>query len=172
MLIFRRAKFKDLPGIMDVIHEAQAFMRTLDIDQWQDGYPDESIFREDIKIGQAYVCADDEGGKVASVAVFSLLPEPIYDNIEGAWKIEGKYLTIHRMAIGNENRGNGIAGMMFDRALQLARENNCASVRADTHQGNKAMRRFLEKNDFTYTGDVYYHVDAGDPLRVAYERPV
>lgn len=172
MLTYRRAETKDLPGIMDVIHEAQAFMRTLNIDQWQDGYPDEAIFQEDIEIGQAYVFADDEAGKIASIGVFSLLPEPIYDKIEGKWTIEGDYLTIHRMAIGDKNRGDGIAYKMLEQALKLARDNGCAAVRADTHQGNKAMRRFLEKNGFTYTGDVYYHVDAGDPLRMAYERAV
>ena len=40
----------------------------------------------------------------------------------------------------------------------------------DTHRGNLAMRRFLEKNGFTECGIVYYITKAGDPVRVAYEK--
>jgi len=169
MLTYRPARMGDLSDIMRLIHEAQAFMRTLEIDQWQDGYPGEDIIRSDIEIGQAFVYADDEAGKVASIAIFSLLPEPIYDELEGEWKTSGPYLTIHRMALDNANRGSGVAGDMLRNAVAMAKRENLASVRADTHRGNKAMRRFLEKNGFVYCGEVTYPVAAGDPIRVAYE---
>ncbi|MBR6766417.1 MAG: GNAT family N-acetyltransferase [Clostridia bacterium] len=169
MLIFRAAQPGDLDDIMRLIHEAQAFMRTLDIDQWQDGYPSREILFSDIEIGQAFVYADEETGKVASIAIFSLLPEPIYDALDGEWKTSGDYLTIHRMAIDDGHRGSGIAGDMLKKAIEMAKNENLASVRADTHRGNKAMRRFLEKSGFAYCGEVTYPVDAGDPIRVAYE---
>ena len=70
MLTFRRAEARDLPGIMRVIHEAQAFMRTLNIDQWQDGYPDEAILRADIAMNQAYVIAACQD-RIAAVVVLS-----------------------------------------------------------------------------------------------------
>ena len=169
MLTYRPARHDDLPDIMRLIHEAQAFMRTLEIDQWQDGYPSEDILRNDIEIGQAFVYADDETGKVASIAIFSLLPEPIYDALDGEWKTGGPYLTIHRMALDDGHRGGGVAQNMLEKAVEMAKNENLASVRADTHRGNKAMRRFLEKNGFVYCGEVTYPVDAGDPIRVAYE---
>ena len=53
--------------------------------------------------------------------------------------------------------------------MKMAQELNLRSVRADTHRGNKAMRRFLEKNGFAECGLVEYEVDAGDPIRVAYD---
>lgn len=166
---FRHATREDLPAIMALVHEAQAFMATLGIDQWQDGYPGEDILREDIRIGQLYVLADDRG--VGAVAALSLLHEPIYDAIEGgAWLGRGAYLTIHRMALSDAHRGSGLAGRMLDGALRIARNAGCASIRADTHTGNLAMRRFLEKNGFAYTGVVRYEVAAGDPIRVAYEK--
>ena len=169
MLIFRAAQPGDLDDIMRLIHEAQAFMRTLDIDQWQDGYPSREILFSDIEIGQAFVYADAETGNVASIAIFSLLPEPIYDALDGEWKTGGDYLTIHRMAIDDAHRGSGIAADMLKKAVEIARNESLASVRADTHRGNKAMRRFLEKSGFACCGEVTYPVDAGDPIRVAYE---
>ena len=169
MLIYRAAQPGDLDDIMRLIHEAQAFMRTLDIDQWQDGYPSREILFQDIEIGQAFVYADKDTGKVASIAIFSLLPEPIYDALDGEWKTCGDYLTIHRMAMDDAHRGSGIAGDMLSQAIAMAKRENLASIRADTHRGNKAMRRFLEKNGFAYCGEVTYPVEAGDPIRVAYE---
>ncbi|MBR1822134.1 MAG: GNAT family N-acetyltransferase [Clostridia bacterium] len=170
METFRRATPEDLTDIMRVIHEAQAFMRTLDIDQWQDGYPEPETLLGDIEIGQLYVFAD--GKRVHAVAALSLLPEPVYGDIEGAWITgEGaKYLTVHRMAVDNASRGGGLAGRMLAEARRVAEVNDCASIRVDTHTGNLAMRRFLEKNGFAHCGVVYYYVKKGDPARVAYEK--
>ncbi len=165
---FRRAGLGDMDDIMRLIREAQAFIKTLGIDQWQDGYPERGTLEADIDLGQLYVFAEEES--VHAVAALTLLPEPIYDAIEGAWLTDGPYLTIHRMAIDDSRRGRGLAAGMLERALRMARENGCAAVRADTHRGNRVMRRFLEKNGFRCCGLVRYDVKEGDPLRVAYEK--
>ena len=169
MLTFRRAEARDLPGIMRVIHEAQAIMRTLNIDQWQDGYPDEAILRADIAMNQAYVIAAGQD-RIAAVAVLSTQPEPVYSNITGAWRTQDSYMTIHRMAVDDMHRGAGAARQILDNALRLARENNLSALRVDTHRGNIAMRRFLEKNGFVRCGEVSYAVQTGDPLRTAYDK--
>lgn len=170
MLTFRRAEPRDIPDIMRAVREAQAFMKTLGIDQWQDGYPERETLERDIELEQLYVVAD--GGGVAAFAALSLLPEPVYDDIDGAWRSEGPYLTIHRMAIDDAHRGGGIASEIVRQAERIARENARASVRVDTHTGNRAMRRFLEKSGFEYCGTVLYLVKKGDPVRVAYEKRV
>ncbi len=168
MDVFRRARRQDMAEIMRVIHEAQAFMKGLGIDQWQDGYPERETLQADIDLDQLYVFA--EGECVHAVAALSRLPEPIYDALEGDWLCDGRYLTLHRMAIDDSRRGKGLAGGMLEEALRIARQGGCASVRADTHRGNVAMRRFLEKAGFQYCGLVRYDVRQGDPLRVAYEK--
>lgn len=168
MLTFRKAIPSDLPGMMQLVAQAQAFMATLDIDQWQDGYPSEAILAEDIRVGRIYVF--DDNGSVASISVITEEPEPIYDALDGRWLSDAPYLTIHRMALDNAHRHSGLAAQILDRAVSMARELNLGSIRADTHRGNKAMRRFLEKNGFVECGLVTYEVDAGDPIRVAYER--
>lgn len=167
---FRRARAEDIDEIMRVVSEARRFMRGLGIDQWQDGYPEKELLLEDIAIGQLYVFA--AGASVCAIAALSLLEEPVYGNIEGAWRTQAgeKYLTIHRMALDDKNRGGGLATRMVAEAERIAAENGCASVRADTHRGNLAMRRFLEKRGFAHCGQVYYYVKTGDPLREAYEK--
>ena len=166
--VFRRAREADLPDILRVTHEAQAFIATQHIDQWQDGYPDEATLRRDIEFEQLYVC--DDGGRIAVMAALSLLPEPAYDGIEGAWRGKGKYMTIHRMALDDAHRGGGLAGVILAEAERLARAAGCDSLRIDTHRGNRAMGRFVEKNGFAYCGVVYYYVKKGDPERIAFDK--
>ena len=169
-MVFRRAAAADLPDIMRAVGEAQAFMRTLGIDQWQDGYPEPETLLNDIRLGQLYIYED--AGRVAAFAALSQAAEPVYDDIDGAWLTAGPYLTLHRMALDDAHRGGGLAAGMVRRAEALARECGCVSLRVDTHTGNRAMRRFLEKQGFRHCGTVCYAVKKGDPLRVAYEKPL
>ena len=171
MIAFRQARMEDLPDILRLIGEARAYMAGFGIDQWQDGYPGAELLAEDIRIGQLYVL-DDESA-VAAVAALSLLPEPVYDALEGGeWQFGDAYLTIHRMALDDAHRGSGLASRMLEEAVSLARQNGRTSLRVDTHAGNKAMRAFLEKRGFAFRGWVRYVVHRGDPMRVAYERAV
>lgn len=169
-MIFRRAAMADMDDVMRAVGEAQAFMKAQGLDQWQDGYPEREILERDIALDQLYVIEDE--GRVAAFAALSLQPEAAYEDIDGAWAIPGKYLTIHRMAMDDEHRGRGLAGEILARAVEIARAQGCAAIRADTHADNRAMRRFLERHGFEYRGIVRYDVHAGDPFRVAYERGV
>ena len=169
-MILRQANANDLPDILRVVGEARAFMGTLGIDQWQDGYPEPETLAEDIRLQQLYVI--DDGGSVAAVAAITRLSEPAYDAIDGAWRRSGPYVTIHRIALDDAHRGGGLARTIVRKAEDLALEGGCVSVRADTHRGNRAMRRFLEKQGFDYCGEVMIEVKQGDPIRVAYEKPL
>ena len=51
----RLANLNDISEIMPIIHDAQAFMKTLNMDQWQNNYPNESDFTIDINKKQCYV---------------------------------------------------------------------------------------------------------------------
>ena len=169
-MILRKAKTDDLPDILRVVGEARAFMGTLGIDQWQDGYPEPETLAEDIRLQQLYVIEDNGG--IAACAVLTLAPEPAYDAIDGAWRTGGPSVTIHRIALDDAPRGGGLAGRMVREAENVALAHGCASVRADTHRGNLAMRRFLEKQGFEFCGEVLIEVRQGDPVRVAYEKPL
>lgn len=53
--LFRKARAADLPRIAEIIRQAQAQMRALGSDQWQDGYPAPSDIARDIAAGDGYV---------------------------------------------------------------------------------------------------------------------
>ena len=169
MAEFRKAQPGDLPGIMDVIHQAQAFMATLGIDQWQDGYPTEDVIDSDIQTENLFGVYDD----ASLLAVCAVFPgaDPVYQNIDGEWKNKGEYVTVHRMAVSDRARGKGAALMLMEKAFEIAFHAGASSVRVDTHLGNVRMRRFLEKQGFEECGivDYSFHTN-GDPRRIAYEK--
>lgn len=171
MTFARPALKRDLPAILSLIDHARAAIRSLGIDQWQDGYPEPELIESDIERGIGYVFEAD--GRVAGYMVPLADHEPIYDHIDGSWITQGTaYLAVHRMAIDDGYRGTGLSVKMLSFAEDFARERGLISVRADTHRGNKAMRGLMEKCGFRYCGEVVYEVTAGDPVRVAYEKPL
>lgn len=165
----RLAEMKDLASIMALISHARSAIARLGIDQWQDGYPEPEVIASDIESGIGWVFEVE--GRIAGYMVPLADPEPIYEQLTGKWlQNDLPYLTVHRMAIDDGYRGTGLSMQMFAHAQNLAQEKKLSSVRADTHTGNLAMRRLLDKCGFTYVGDVSYPVTAGDPIRVAYEK--
>lgn len=169
MISHRLAQPQDHAAVMTLIAHARAAIARLGIDQWQDGYPEPEVIASDMEQGIGILFEVD--GKIAGYMVALADPEPIYDQLDQEWlQNSAPYLTVHRMAIDDGYRGTGLSTAMFAHAEGLAREWKLASVRADTHTGNLAMRGLLKKCGYTYCGDVRYDVTAGDPIRVAYEK--
>ncbi|WP_461810288.1 GNAT family N-acetyltransferase [Faecalimonas sp.] len=166
----RKARESDLSKIMGIIEDARVFMRKFDMDQWQGGYPNEDVFRQDITLGECYVAVCDS--EIAGVMIVSTVPEVCYEEIVGqGWLTDQQaYMTIHRMAVSEKYRGKKIAERMISFAERICMEQNRKSLRVDTHKKNLAMKSFLEKQGFSYCGIVDYKNTAGDTLRVAYEK--
>lgn len=60
MLQFRAAKFDDLWRIMEIIKQAQGYFKEQGIDQWQNGYPNPTVIKQDIEKKQSYVLAKNQ----------------------------------------------------------------------------------------------------------------
>lgn len=168
---FRKARMEDLDEIMTVIDEARAFIASIGIDQWQDGYPQRDVIEADLRQGIGYVLYD---GGIGAYAAMMLTEEPCYRNIDGAWLTqEGEYATMHRTAVCNRIRHSGAATEILRNLERLALLNAKRSMRVDTHRGNVAMNAFLQKQGYARCGEVDYssHVaPPNDPIRVAYEK--
>lgn len=171
-LVFTAAQYSDIPAIMEVIGQAQDSIKQLNIDQWQNGYPDETVFKADIDKRQCYIFHIDN--KIAGIIVVSFEPEESYLEICGSgWLTDNiEYAVIHRMAVAKDFIGSGLAGEMLSFAEMLCREKKVSGLRADTHRGNFPMQKLLVKNGFVYCGDVNIYMEIGDPVRMAYEKVI
>ena len=73
----RNAELCDLPYLLEMLENAKASLRALGIDQWQNGYPNETTLREDIQNKICRVVIDDDNNILASAAVY-VGDEPTY----------------------------------------------------------------------------------------------
>ena len=168
MDIIRKTTEADISALMEIFSEARKTIAALGINQWQNGYPNEAVLREDIALSQSYLVTLE--GR--AIATFAMLTdgEPTYDQIfDGAWRVacgREDYIALHRVAISVASRGKGVSTKIVEYAKKRARALSRASVRIDTHEGNVVMRRMLEKHGFIHCGTIL--LESGEP-RVAYE---
>ncbi|MCD8308028.1 MAG: GNAT family N-acetyltransferase [Clostridia bacterium] len=166
-LEFEKTQIKELKGVIEIYSEAQAFMEANGNPQWPKGFPDVTDLQEAIYGGILY-SVHSHGDLVA---VFSAVTsDNNYDEIDGAWLTTGhRYLAVHRVAVREDMRGNGIAKYIIKAAApDLARSLGKTSIRMDTHEKNIPMRHLLKECGFTECGKVSLIRD--DSIRLAYEK--
>lgn len=154
----RHASRADLPVLNELFANAKAFMASKgNPDQWEPGYP-HCVLERDIEKEQLYAC--EEGGHIYAAFVMAVGDDPTYACIEGAWKNNLPYVTLHRIASTGERRG------MMDVIVRWAFE-QCANVRGDTHELNLPMRNAFVRNGFEHCGTIW--VEDGTP-RMAFHK--
>ena len=162
----RKTTEQDIPRVMVIIRAAQRYFREANIYQWVNNYPNEEIIKDDISKGYSYVLLQED--KIVATAAVAFDGEPTYEKIyEGKWLSNDKYAVIHRIAVAEELKGQGVASQVLKKVEKLCLERQVNSIKIDTHEENKSMQRLLEKNGFVYCGIIY--LESGSK-RVAFEK--
>lgn len=151
-MLIRKAGVEDIPAIMKLVNQAKEYMKEKGINQWQNGYPSEKIFEQDIQLKHSYVLC--EGEKIIATAAILFALDQNYKLIDGKWLNEESYGVIHRIAVDNAYKGKGIAGQLFDYGEQLALNKGIVNMRIDTHKDNYSMQRLILKQGYHYCGIV------------------
>lgn len=168
--MIRKTRTEDVKTVMEILDGAKISLAKLHISQWQDGYPNEDSIRADVGNGISYVLED--AGEIVATAAISFAPDPTYAIIyDGAWEKDEPYGVIHRIAVKNAAKRKGYAAELLAFAGKLAEERGIFSLRADTHEGNVPMRKFLAKEGFSYRGIIYLEEEHNaETMRAAYEK--
>lgn len=166
---FKVASMEDLERMCEITEQAKRQLRELGLDQWQKGYPSREVWLQDIQEGCTYLAIMDE--EVQGIFAFQTTPDPSYREIDGSWKTDGPYASMHRVCVADGCKGKGVAGQMFEKGFSLAREKGFPAVRIDTHPGNLPMQRALAKAGFQACGQIHLlgGCEDGD-LRIAFEK--
>lgn len=167
-IYLRRAQLQDLTAIMKIIDDAKELLKKNGSPQWQNGYPDQETFTQDIVMQTNWILINDN--KVVATATLQLTPEPTYRNItQGQWQQPNEpYATIHRVAISSNYRGQGLSKLLFSNLLTVGQMQGIKNFRVDTHRSNKAMQHIAENFNFKKRGIIKVN-DQNDPERLAYE---
>lgn len=154
----RPATETDLPALHALYAGARHFMAQMgNADQWVADYPDR-VLSQDLARDQLYVCEVD--GEMAAAFVLALGDDPTYRAIEGDWKNDAPYGTLHRVASSGKRPG------MMDTIVRWAFAKT-GNLRGDTHEKNLPMRRAFERNGFERCGTIW--TEDGSP-RIAYQK--
>ena len=158
----------DLNSIMNIIQEAQIYLASLNVDQWQDGYPGQEIILNDIFRQECFI-VKDESDSIMGMGMFTMQAEPTYSKIEGAWLTSNnsKYGVIHRMAVGNKYRNSGVAKFIINKCEQKLKNHKINSMRIDTHKDNKGMQGLLNRLGYVYCGIIFLDKENN---RMAFEK--
>jgi len=143
--MIRLAKLEEIEQILTVYAAARAFMRAAgNPTQWGNTHPAVETLLDDIAKGRLYVVADKED-KVC--ACFALIggEDPTYAEIDGAWRSDAPYGTLHRVASDGSQKG------IFNQCAAFAKK-KFDHLRIDTHEDNIPMQTVIKRNGFVYTG--------------------
>ena len=149
---------------MRFINDAKAFLKSKGVDQWQTGYPDEAAISGDILNKKGYFLTKN-GNPIAYMCI-DFDGEPAYDGLNRQWLTDSSYGVMHRLAIGSESRGRGMADIAFGLAEKLMKDRKVGSFRVDTDEDNHIMKHILSKNGFTYCGTIWFD----NSVKIAYEK--
>lgn len=160
------ARWEDIPRYMQILGEGRAFQRAQGFVQWPDGYPRQVSVEEDVRNGNGYAIMVD--GRLAGYFHLGFDGDPAYPAIVGAWRFHGPYAVVHRIAISDAFRGQGLTGEVFHLIEELCKARGVDVLRIDTHEKNLRMRHVVQKNGFAFCGKVLQN----DGLRLAFDKKI
>ena len=163
---FRKATSEDASKIWIILQQAIVRRKNDGSQQWQDGYPNETVIANDIIKGIGYVLT--VGEKVAGYAAILFNDEPAYEQLNGTWLTNEDFVVVHRVAISDEYLGKGLAQKIFLHTEAIALENNIFSIKIDTNFDNIPMQKILDKLGYTYCGEVSFR----GSMRKAFEKRI
>jgi ribosomal protein S18 acetylase RimI-like enzyme len=149
-MLIRLANLNDIPAIMLLIGEVVPVMNAAGNFQWDGSYPNETVFKNDIALGQLWVA--DVDGDIAGIAAITTDQEPEYAQV--GWDINETAIVIHRLAVSTRYQGRGIAGKLMQQAEQEAVAGNIKTLRVDTNSNNKITRQLFPKLGYEFAGEI------------------
>ncbi len=161
---FKKANITDVPEIWSILQKAIIRRKNDGSNQWQDGYPNPEVIKNDIEKGAGYVLK--EGKTIIGYCAILINDEPEYEKIEGKWLTNSDFVVIHRIAISENYLGQGLSKTILEYVEAFAKSSTIFSIKVDTNHDNFAMLKIFEKSGFTFCGIVHFR---GSPRR-AYEK--
>lgn len=149
-MLIRLATPTDIPSLLALLKRVVPLMQQAGNFQWDDHYPNESVFGQDTAKGQLWVA--DIDGQIAGVAALTEDQEPDYAQV--GFDLTQRAIVTHRLAVNPLFRGRGVAHALLVQAEQLALDRGIPFLRIDTNSENKATQQLFPKLGYWYAGEI------------------
>lgn len=148
-----KGNIQDMTLIMDLIKNNISDMETKGIYQWNEHYPTQTIFENDINNEILYLIKNDY--ECLGIIAFDEQQSPEYKEI--SWFTEGKkVLVIHRLAVNPKHQKQGIGKLLLDFAENIAMKKQYTSIRLDSYSGNSRAIKLYENRGYRKTGQIFF----------------
>lgn len=165
--MIRKANKNDLSSILNIVEEAKTIMKQDNNNQWDEHYPLEEHFEEDIEKDTLFVL--EENSIIYAFIVVDQQQSEWYDELEWPIDRKGAYV-IHRLAGSSEYKG--AATQLFDFAVNLTLDHNIHVLLTDTFALNKRAQGLFTKFGFSKVGEAkidYHPFNKGEPFYAYYK---
>lgn len=147
----KKAEYKDLRKIINIINDGKKSLKEDGIDQWQNGLPNKENIKSDILKKEGFVYEKD--GEIVAYAQLKRSYEKNYKNIEDNFRKHENSLTIHRFCVKSLAKNKGFASLFMREIIKYSKNKKIDSLRIDTHEDNFKLRGLLGKFGFTFVGN-------------------
>ncbi len=146
----RRATMEDLNEVMQLVRRVVPLMRESGNLQWDDAYPDVSVFESDVEKGLLWIAEID--ARIAGIAAITTDQAPEYAEV--GWDITESAIVVHRLAVDPAFRGRGVAAALMHQAEMVGMERGIQVVRVDTNSQNQATQILFPKLGYVCAGEI------------------
>ncbi|WP_053990509.1 GNAT family N-acetyltransferase [Mangrovimonas sp. TPBH4] len=157
----RKATIQDLNIVVSLTKACAEHMCANGIYQWNDSYPNNSTFENDIQRQELLVF--DKQNNILGCVVHSTHKDDVYNKVTWLTK-DDRNLYIHRLAVHPNFQGQGIAQQLMDYVEQFARNNSFKSIRLDTFSKNKRNQKFYELRGYKQLEKIYFPNQSEHPF--------
>lgn len=150
--MIRKASLEDLKDIMEIIKQTIFVMHTYNNYQWDDNYPKEKDFIDDIQKQNLFVLEKED--KIAGIICINK-EEPV-EYTETNWTLNEAALVIHRMSVSPSYRRKGIGTKLMKFTDELALKNNLRYIKTDTYSINPNMNALFVRCGYKLIGEMSF----------------
>ena len=149
-MTLRLAGLNDISEIMELVNGVVPLMNAAGNFQWDASYPNPAVFESDVALGQLWLC--EISGVIAGLAAITNEQEPEYAQV--GWDPNEDAIVVHRLVVGIDHRGKGVAGLLMNKAEAVAIERFVKILRVDTSSVNAATQKLFPGLGYTFAGEI------------------
>lgn len=150
--MIRNANLKDIREILRIVDIAITDMHSYDNFQWNENYPREEDFKNDIYNGELFVC--ENNNEVAGFACINFDEPEEYNTL--TWSLKKPSMIVHRMAVNPKFKGCGIGLQLMGFAESLSLEKSINYMKVDTNSLNTKAQNLFKKCGYNFIGEVTF----------------
>jgi ribosomal protein S18 acetylase RimI-like enzyme len=147
----RLANYSDLSSLMDITRRCIKHLDSQAIYQWDEIYPSEKDFREDIDERCLYLITDDNN--VCCCICINRKEYPGYEN--AVWQ-GSSFLVVHKLIVDPQKEGQGFGRYAISQAEVVARACQKNSIRLDCFKENHSANQFYLKLGYIVRGEARF----------------